>query len=121
MAKKFSPFADDFEQLSKTAESAVKLVRQSESQNSISSRKKNDQKSGSVTESVSLKPRQKNKPRKPRSWGKPVATFNTRIPEQMSGLLDDLVYRLRKSGKSKSKQELAHEAIEDLLKKHKLL
>ena len=56
----------------------------------------------------------------PKEWGKPVAIFNTRIPEQMSELLDDLVYKLRKQGKSKTKQDLAQEAIHDLLRKHSM-
>jgi len=58
---------------------------------------------------------------KPKEWGRPTALFNTRIPQEMSELLDDLVYKLRKASTPKTKQQLANEALIDLLQKHKLL
>jgi len=44
---------------------------------------------------------------KPKEWGRPTALFNTRIPQEMSDLLDDLVYRLKKEGKPHTKQTIA--------------
>jgi thioredoxin-like negative regulator of GroEL len=52
--------------------------------------------------------------------GKPVAHFNTRIPEKMAELLDDLVYKLRKKGEQKTKQDLDQEALHELLIKHSI-
>jgi hypothetical protein len=56
-------------------------------------------------------PRQKSVA-KPKEWGRPTALFNTRIPQEMSELLDDLVYRLKKEGKPHTKQTIAIEALE---------
>lgn len=54
---------------------------------------------------------------KPKEWGRPTALFNTRIPQEMSELLDDLVYRLKKEGKPHTKQTIAIEALEYYLTK----
>lgn len=53
----------------------------------------------------------------PKEWGRPTALFNTRIPQEMSDLLDDLVYRLKKEGKPHTKQTIAIEALESYLTK----
>ena len=55
---------------------------------------------------------------KPKEWGRPTALFNTRISEELSQSLDDLVYLLRKQRTPKTKQQLANEALIDLLDKH---
>jgi hypothetical protein len=59
------------------------------------------------------------------TWSRPTALFNTRIPVEMAELLDDLLYRLRKdrrgSGVAVTKQALAQEAFEDLLRKYRLV
>ena len=64
-------------------------------------------------------------PAKSVCWGPPTAPLNTRIPAKMGDLLDDLVYRLRKerrgTGESATKQALACEAIEDLLRKYRMV
>lgn len=58
---------------------------------------------------------------KPKGWGRPTALFNTRIPQEMSDLLDDLVYRLKKEGKPHTKQTIAIEALESYLAKSGLI
>jgi|GEM_PF-2003767 len=58
---------------------------------------------------------------KPKEWGRPTALFNTRIPQEMSDLLDDLVYRLKKEGKPHTKQTIAIEALEIYLSKSGLI
>ena len=55
-------------------------------------------------------------------WGPPAALFNTRIPQDMSDRLDDLAYKLKKAKvQPATKQALAQEALEDLLRKHGML
>ncbi|MEM8671123.1 MAG: hypothetical protein AAGG48_26600 [Planctomycetota bacterium] len=143
MAKRMSPFADDFRQITKTAESVVQFVRDQEddrkgqasnpAQHSIQPTAKMPsnsdsgeaaKQSGRVTKKRRPKDSNgtqlKKSKEQPKTWGKPVATLNTRIPEQMSELLDDLIYRLRKQGTTKTKQDLAREAIQDLLRKHSM-
>jgi hypothetical protein len=58
---------------------------------------------------------------KPKEWGRPTALFNTRIPQEMSDLLDDLVYRLKKEGKPHTKQTIAIEALDAYLQKSGLI
>ena len=69
--------------------------------------------------------RGKNVSVKPVTWSRPTALFNTRIPPEMGELLDELLYRLRKerreSGAAVTKQALALEAFEDLLRKYSLI
>ena len=65
-------------------------------------------------------PRQKSGA-KPKEWGRPTALFNTRIPQEMSDLLDDLVYRLKKEGKPHTKQTIAVQALESILAQHKVI
>ena len=58
----------------------------------------------------------------PVEWGPPAALFNTRIPQSMSDRLDDLAYKLMNAKvKPATKQALAQEALEDLLRKHGML
>ncbi len=40
----------------------------------------------------------------PKTWGKPTAILNTRIPQELSDKLDDHVYQSKKKGKSTTKQ-----------------
>jgi hypothetical protein len=67
----------------------------------------------------------KSAPARSASWSQPSAVLNTRIPPEMANLLDDLVYRLkrekRQTGISVSKQSLVTEAIDDLLRKYRLV
>lgn len=65
-------------------------------------------------------PRQKSVS-KPKEWGRPTALFNTRIPQEMAELLDDLVYRLKKEGKPHTKQTIAIEALDAYLQKSGLV
>ena len=133
MAKKVNSLADDFAGINKAADSNVLSILSEEKQNK--SREKGADQPGKPDKQVTAasndtsqaaksesthhrKPTKARQPRKLEDWGKPVAHFNTRIPEQMSELLDDLIYRLRKKGRPKTKQQLAHEAIHDLLRKH---
>lgn len=147
MAKKVSPFADDFQNLSRTAESVVQLVKQQEESTrkqavtpeKVASNESESTKTAvadsegqpgqsSLTESEekSVKPKKAGKPKSakplssqlPVEWGKPISLFNTRIPPEMAGLLDDLVYQFKKKGTPRTKQDLAQEALQDLLKKH---
>lgn len=54
-------------------------------------------------------------------WGKPVVLFNTRIPEELSGLLDDLVYESKKEGNPITKQSIAIDALAEFLNARGLL
>lgn len=58
---------------------------------------------------------------KSKEWGRPTALFNTRIPQEMSDLLDDLVYRLKKEGKPHTKQTIAIEALDAYVQKSGLV
>ena len=136
MAKKVNSLADDFAGINKAADSNVLSILSEEKQKQQQGvEKKGTDDSPSPGKQASARPdanpladgathqRKPAKPRQPqkiKDWGRPVAHFNTRIPEQMSELLDDLIYRLRKKGTPRTKQELAHEAIHDLLRKHSL-
>ena len=136
MAKKMNPFAADSEGLNKSADDKVfAMLRSAEKTDEVALQppvvvKTNKPASAKTVEKiVTDEPKvesaqsEKRKTAKPKSaveWGKPVAHFNTRIPEKMAELLDDLVYKLRKKGEQKTKQDLAQEALEDLLNKHSL-
>lgn len=48
---------------------------------------------------------------------KPIAILNTRIPQELSDLIDDLVYQSKKRGQPTSKQAIAIEALWSHLKK----
>lgn len=137
MAKKMNPFAADFEGLNKSADNKVfAMLKQAEKTTSevseqptaLTSETSNDAKL--VKKAVKNEPqsminktkrKRETEPKEPVEWGKPVSHFNTRIPEKMSELLDDLVYKLRKKGKHRTKQDLAFEALTDLLKKHRVI
>ncbi len=134
MAKKLNPFAADFEGLNKSADDKVlAMLKQAEKTNTATPKPTavvKPEKSvpakaveKAVTEELQADSakNEKKKSLKAKStveWGKPVAHFNTRIPEKMAELLDDLVYKLRKKGEQKTKQDLAREALQDLLRKH---
>ena len=134
MAKRLSsqsnPFANDFAELTQKADDQVlAFIKQKESKN-VSKQdhqaanpevvKKPEKKAGIARKSSSENKSPK-KSAKVLEWGKPVALFNTRIPIELSELLDDLVYKLKKKGTPQSKQELAKEALTDLLKKHAMI
>ena len=131
MAKKVNSLADDFAGINKAADSNVLSIltdqKQKQDKSTVESHKPNKQLASEPSatpqaeDAEPSQPKKSKQPRKPKDWGRPVAHFNTRIPEQMSELLDDLIYRLRKKGTPKTKQELAHEAIHDLLRKHSVL
>ena len=44
-------------------------------------------------------------------WGRPVAILNTRIPQELSDLIDDLVYKSKKDGAPTTKQAITIEAL----------
>lgn len=136
MAKKMNPFAADFEGLNKSADDKVfAMLKSAEKENEAAPKppatmKTHEEKMTTLLENKKKQePKNSQKATKKKSvkstsvtgWGRPVAHFNTRIPEKMSELLDDLVYKLRKQGRQKTKQELAQEAIEDLLSKHRVI
>ena len=57
-------------------------------------------------------------------WSRRLAYLSTRIPEDMRNLIDDLLFILKKEAKKElsdepTLQDLAREAWEDLLQKHK--
>ncbi len=134
MAKKMNSLAADFEGLNKSADDKMfAMLRTAEREptevrpveqkmktrkSAAPSESKQDPKT-SVAATTEAK-RKKEKPKTELEWGKPVAHFNTRIPEKMAELLDDLVYKLRKKGDQKTKQDLAQEALNDLLRKHSI-
>ena len=148
MAKKTNPFTQDFQTIAQSADDAVfaflkqgtqkevaplqlqptnqtPAIEESKPENVI-----NIETAGEKQErKVRIKTERSEKPEVPRQrpapkvkeWGRPTALFNTRIPQEMAELLDDLVYKLRKSGEPKSKQDLAAEAIANLLATHQLI
>lgn len=125
MAKKMNPFAADFEGLNKSADDKVFAMLQGAVKSStpepISATKVEKPAVAEVKVEPSRSERKKTaKPKPAMEWGKPIAHFNTRIPERMAELLDDLVYKLRKKGEQKTKQDLAQEALKDLLRKHSI-
>lgn len=136
MAKKLNSFAADFEGLNKSADDKVfAMLKSAESTNEAPTEPAADvkpKKPKAVTEIEQAKtehPKAKivkteksknTRPSSPAEWGRPTAHFNTRIPEKMAELLDDLVYKLKKNGEQKTKQDLALEAIHDLLRKHSI-
>lgn len=134
MAKRVNPFAADFEGLNRSADDKVLAILESAVKSEDSARATTEgsgprspvamQQAREEKRTVTSAPSKKRKGAKAKpslEWGKPVAHFNTRIPEAMAGLLDDLVYKLRKRGEPKSKQDLAQEALCDLLRKYSLL
>lgn len=128
MGKRLNSLADDFAGISSSADNKVlELLSESKQQTETQAEKKRTtvEKTEKTNEQSQSKEAQLDKPKRPKvprieSWGKPVVHFNTRIPDRMSELLDDLIYKLRKRGAPKTKQELALEAIHDLLRKHSM-
>ena len=130
MAKKANLLADDFAGISKSADNNVLSILNEERHQKQKGTEQAPKSDESKRPDQNAQPRSEKpsrpQPPKPKKapkiedWGKPVAHFNTRIPEQMSDLLDDLIYKLRKKGTPKSKQELAQEALFDLLRKHSM-
>lgn len=121
--------ADDFQQIARKSDDAVyELIKQTEREKSKEAkRSKADQQNprpkikrevkrpqSDVAETVP-KPEKKAKREKPvdppKEWGRPVAILNTRIPQELSDLIDDLVYRTKKEGKPKTKQAITIEAL----------
>ena len=134
MAKSESPFDDDFEAMNRRASQTLQLLsKESKSmteQNTAGILPNNVSRgdgSGARQRSKSKSPTKPfESPRKSRmspvEWGPPMALFNTRIPQGMSDRLDDLAYKLKKAKvKPATKQALAQEALEDLLRKHGML
>lgn len=146
--RKPNPFAQDFQSITESADDAVmqflkqgtqkEVVPQTEpveiaaspveepkSENVVSiesAAEKSERKEKAKAERKEKPevPRQKSVP-KPKEWGRPTALFNTRIPQEMAELLDDLVYRLKKEGRPHTKQTIAIEALESYLAKNGLL
>lgn len=146
--RKPNPFAQDFQSITESADDAVMqflkqgtqketapqpepvkvhapAVEEPDSENVVSidsAAEKSERKEKPKAERKDKPevPRQKSVP-KPKEWGRPTALFNTRIPQEMAELLDDLVYRLRKSNSPKTKQDLAYEALHDLFSKHSMV
>lgn len=87
----------------------VKSVENAETE-SIEERAERKSRSRAERSERTATPKERVSP-KPKDWGRPTALFNTRIPQEMSDLLDDLVYRLKKEGKPHTKQAIAIEAI----------
>ena len=142
--RKPNPFAQDFQSITESADDAVMqflkqgtqketapqpepvkiqapAVEEPKSENVVSietASEKSERKETSKAERREKPevPRQKSVP-KPKEWGRPTALFNTRIPQEMAELLDDLVYRLKKEGKPHTKQTIAIEALESYLAK----
>lgn len=133
MAKRVNSFASDFEGMNKSAdEKVIAMLKQTErtadAEMKPTQRAKpekpqnpevNHKVEGSGSHEVTSKKKKVSKPKPEMEWGKPVAYFNTRIPEKMAERLDDLVYKLKKKGEHKTKQDLAQEALQDLLRKHR--
>jgi len=139
MAKKVNSFAADFQAMSQSADDKVLafLTQGKEKESKEMSveaappepkatrlDKVATETSKAERRNVRPKPKQKEKRQQTKpsqtaetaeSWSKPVAIFNTRIPQEMSDLLDDLVYQRKKEGHPITKQQLAIEALGSLL------
>jgi len=103
--------ADDFKAMATRADQTVELLRQ--------------EKAESVPESEQPRVTQVDMNDAVRAaepdaaWNRPTALLNTRIPVHLAEGLDDLVYTLRKIRRQRvTKQDLAAEAIADLLAKY---
>ena len=127
MAKRTNAIASDLEGISKSADSKVLALLNETRSPEVHTDKPSDKAANvqnqNKTRVENSSPNNKSKSTRQRhleSWGKPVAGFNTRIPEQMSEKIEDLVYKLRKNGKPKTKQALTLEAFHDLLRKYSI-
>ncbi len=122
--------ADDFQQIARKSDDAVfELLKQKEREKSKEARtSKADQQNtrpkikrevkrpqSDVARETAPKPEKKSKREhpveSPKEWGRPVAILNTRIPQELSDLIDDLVYRTKKDGSPKTKQAITIEAL----------
>lgn len=145
MAKKMNPFAQDFQDINRSADDKVLAFmnqRASEAveENAPEARRTVEKTPAMKTQGTAEKvaePTKEKATKRPRKktqarakvlktssqaeWGKPVAIFNTRIPQEMSDLLDDLVYRRKKEGCPVTKQQLAIDALGELLQTTGLL
>lgn len=145
MAKRVNPFAEDFQTIKKSADDKVlAFLQQGESEKDAEEKKSPAVKADSpekpklkkaesdqpqpvkkekktVTKSKETKPKNEKRVDLDAEWGRPTALFNTRIPERMSELLDDLVYQRKKQGKPCTKQAIAIEALEMFLGKEGIL
>ena len=146
--RKPNPFAQDFQSITESADDAVmQFLKQGNQKESapqpepvkVQVPEVDESKSENVVsiETAAEKSERKEKPKsekkekpevprqkpfsKPKEWGRPTALFNTRIPQEMAELLDDLVYRLKKEGKPHTKQTIAIEALESYLAKSGLI
>ena len=128
--------ADDFQQIARKSDDAVyELIKQKEREKSKGARSsKADQQNprpkikrevkrpqADVAKVTASKPETKSKREHPveppKEWGRPVAILNTRIPQELSDLIDDLVYRSKKSGTPTTKQAITIEALKELVLK----
>ena len=114
---------DDFEQVAKKSDDTVyELLRLKETGKPKEQRRKPKIAEESQEEAKATSARaKKSKPKEPQiddsNWGRPVAILNTRIPVELSELIDDLVYRSKKSGNPTTKQAITIEALKELVKK----
>lgn len=137
MAKSARPFDDDFEQLARHVDQAARFLP-SDSREGSGSGDGNCTFGDRATKELAIGGSKKPKARRtaaktvpsaagetqksPVEWGSPTALFNPRIPQSMSDQLDDLAYKLKKAKvQPATKQALAQEALEDLLRKHGML
>ena len=140
MSKRANVFAEDFQSIKRSADDAVfeflkkgeATKQEAKDERSKVASSKDEQMIETEPATQEEKPERKDRLRTvrhkqgetkkhspaagPKEWGKPVALFNTRIPQEMSELLDDLVYRLKKNGKPHTKQAIAIEALDAYLR-----
>ena len=106
--------ADDFEQVAKGTDDAVFEMLKKSHRSTKASPRKSKPMDEQTKKSAPKNMRQRsdhavrtNSQIEPQSWGKPVPVLNTRIPQELSGLLDDYIYEAKKRGEPTTKQAIA--------------
>ncbi len=119
LRKKDSETVDEKKPLAKKIAKSVEILPQKKADRPQISKPTNPVKKAKpkMVEPVQTAP----KPIVPAEWGKPVTLFNTRIPQELSDLLDDLVYKSKKDGNPTTKQAIAIDALTKFFKNMALL
>ena len=122
MSKKDLSFAEEIEALTPDEKEIERTLARLDANKKKLMAKKEEQKLESTKSSTPPKKTvAKKKSVAQPSWSEPTASLNTRIPPEMSRLLDDLVYQRKKADRKVSKQQIVIAAIEDALAKFRLI
>ena len=110
--------ADDFKQVKESSDEAViellkakDRMKQPESQGTTKQAERNEKDAKVQASRRSKKASQGQTNPTSNKWGRPTAILNTRIPQELSDLLDDMIYRSKKAGSPTTKQAVTIEAL----------